>query len=107
MLRKDFILDKTKSLLKEFIDPIVQNSDKPRKKFIQQAVGSILLSGSLIVNEFARWIHDDCSDIFHRSKRLLNHLGNKRGDLTDTVEAYRTSMSDYIQYNTPIIIDLT
>lgn len=107
MLRKDFILNKTRSLLREFINPIVQNSDKPRKKFIQQAVGSILLSGSLIVSEFARWIHDDCSDIFHRSKRLLNHLGNKRGDLTDMVEAYRTSISDHIQYQTPIIIDLT
>ncbi len=49
-------------------------ADKPRRKFLRQTLGAILLSGSLIVSEFARWIHDDCSDIFYRAKRLLNHL---------------------------------
>ena len=74
MLRKDFIICKTRNLLDEFMTPIIADADKPRQKFLRQAVAAILLSGSLIVTEFASWIHDDCTDIFHRLKRLLNHL---------------------------------
>ena len=73
MLRKDLIISKTRNLLNEFMAPIMAEADKPRRKFLRQALGAILLSGSLIVSEFARWIHDDCSDIFYRLKRLLNH----------------------------------
>ena len=107
MLRKDFVLCKTRNLLNEFMDPIIAKADKPRRKFLRQAVGTILLSGSLIVTEFARWIHDDCSDIFYRLKRLLNHLVCRRGDLTGMVEAYRQAMAKYIQPDTPIVIVLT
>ena len=107
MLNNDFILKRTRCLLKEFIEPIVQKADKPRKKFIRQAVGAILLAGSLVVTEFARWIHDDCSDRFHTVKRLLNHLVSSRGDLAGVVEGYRTSVAGHIQHDTPIIIDLT
>lgn len=107
MLRKDFIISKTKCLLNEFLAPIVQKADKPRAKFLHQAVGAILLSGSLVVTEFARWIHDDCSDIFYRLKRLLNHLVSSRGDLTAVVHDYRVSVSRYIRPDTPIIMDLT
>lgn len=107
MLGKDFIINKTKCLLNEFIAPIAEKTDKPRKKFLHQVVGAILLSGSLVVTEFGRWIHDDCSDIFYRLKRLLNHLISPCGDLTPVVNAYRKSVSRYIQYDTPIIIDLT
>ena len=45
MVSNNFILNKTRCLLNEFIGPIVQKADKPRKKFIHQAVGGILLSG--------------------------------------------------------------
>ena len=54
--------------------PIIAKVNKPKRKFLRQTIGAILLSGSLIVTEFARWIHDDCSDVFYRLKRLLNHL---------------------------------
>ena len=107
MLRSDFILNKTRCLLNEFISPIVQNADKPRKTFIRQAVGAILMSGSLVVSEFAGWIHDNCSDRFHTVKRLLNHLVSPRGDLTGVVQAYRSSVATHIQHDSPIIIDLT
>ena len=107
MLKRDYILNKTRSLLNEFIGPIVQKADKPRKKFIRHAVGAILLSGSLVVSEFARWIHDDCSDRFYRLKRLLNHLVSPRGDLRPLVGQYRESLAAYIQPDTPIIIDMT
>ena len=107
MLRKDFILCKTRSLLNEFLAPITEKADKPRKKFLRQAIGAILLSGSLIVTELTRWIHDGCSDNFYRLKRLLNHLTSTRGELTAVVRAYRCSVSKYVQPDTPVIIDLT
>lgn len=107
MLRKDFILCKTRSLLNEFLAPITEKADKPRKKFLRQAIGAILLSGSLIVTELTRWIHDDCSDNFYRLKRLLNHLTSTRGELSAVARAYRCSASRYVQPDTPVIIDLT
>ena len=102
MLNKDFILCKTKNLLHEFMTPITAEADKPRRKFLRQAIGAILLSGSLIVTEFARWIHDDCSDIFCR----LNHLVSARGNLIAVVQAYPQAMAKHIQPDTPIVIDL-
>jgi hypothetical protein len=107
MIGKDFIITKTRSLLNEFIAPIAEKTDKPRQKFLRQVVGAILLSGSLVVTDVGRWIHDDCSDIFYTVKRLLNHLMSPRGDLTEVVQAYRQSVSTHIQPDTPIIIDLT
>ena len=107
MLNNDFIRNKTRCLLRKFIDPIVQNADKPRKTFIRQAVAATLMSGSLVVTEFARWIHDDCSDIFYRVKRLLNHLVSATGDLTPVVRDYRLGVAGLIQHETPILIDMT
>jgi hypothetical protein len=43
ILRKDFILCKTRILLNEFMAPITEKADKPRQKFLRQAVGAILL----------------------------------------------------------------
>jgi len=107
MLRQDFVFCKTKELLAEFIAPIAARADKPRKKFLRQAVSAILLSGSLVVMELARWMHDGCTDIFYRLKRLLNHLASPVVDLASLVEAYRTNLAGYVQPDTPIIIDLT
>jgi hypothetical protein len=89
--RKDSILCKSRNLLAEFMVPITAKIDKPRRKFLHQAVGAILLPGSLIVTEFRRRAHDDCSDIFHRLKRLLNHLASPRGGLIGTNEKLRRS----------------
>jgi len=107
MLRKDFILCKTRKLLNEFMKPIISQTDKPRQKFLLQSVGAILLSGTLVVSEFARWIHDDCSDLFYRLKRLLNHLVSKEGNLTAAITAYRKKVAEFIEPDTPIPIDLT
>lgn len=54
---------------------------------MHQAVGAIALSGSRVVSDFARWIHDDCSDIFHSVKRMLRHLARKRSSLEEATEA--------------------
>ena len=107
MLRKDFILCKTRSLLNEFISPIIADADKARQTFLRQFVAAILFLGSLVVTEFARCIHDDCTDIFHRLKRLLNHLVSSCANFTLISDAYRQMVSKYIQPDTPIIIDLT
>lgn len=107
MIRKDFIISKTRNYLTKFIDPMAIATDKPRQKFLRQVLGAILLSGSLVVMEFSRLIHDDCSDIFYRLKRLLNHLTSPRADLSKVVRAYREQMAGYIKPDTPLIIDMT
>jgi hypothetical protein len=107
MLRKDFIISKTRKHLAEFIGPIAESADKPRQRFLRQSLGAILLTGSLVVMEFSRFIHDDCSDIFYRVKRLLNHLVSVHGDLKGVVEAYHTQMDPYIEPDTLLVIDLT
>jgi len=107
MLRKDFIFCKTRNLLSEFLIPILSQTDKPRQKFLKQTVAAILFSGTLIVSIFARWIHDDCSDIFYRLKRLLNHLVSPAGSLTEAISAYRRMTARFIEPDTPIIIDIT
>jgi hypothetical protein len=65
------------------------------------------MSGTLVVTDLARWIHDDCSDVFYRLKRLLNHLTSREGDLTAAITAYRQAMAGDIEPDTPLIIDLT
>ncbi len=107
MLDKDFIICKTRTELSEFIQPMTEQLDRPRKKFLRQVIGAILLSGSLVVTEITHWIRDDCSDCFYQLKRLLNHLVSFKGDLSEAVSSYRRFMSRYIQQDTPILIDIT
>ncbi len=107
MLGKNFVICKTRNKLCEFIQPITEPLDKPRKKFLRQVIGAILLSGSLVVTEIAHWVRDDCTDRFYQMKRLLNHLVSLEGDLSGAVGSYRQFMSRYIQHDTPILIDIT
>lgn len=107
MLRHDFILSKTRNLLSVFLAPLMGQTDRPRQRFLRQTIGAILMSGTLVVTDLARWIHDDCSDIFYRLKRLLNHLTSREGDLTAAIAAYRQTMAGEIEPDTPLIIDLT
>jgi len=107
MIRKDLIISKTRNQLSQFISLIAEPADKPRRRFLRQSVGAVLLSGSLVVMEFSRLIHDGCSDIFYRVKRLLHHLKSPRGDLSGPLRAYREQMARYIEPDTPLIIDMT
>ena len=107
MIRDDLIIGKTRALLNEFLAPMQAQVDKPRQRFLQQAVRGILLSGTLVVMELCRWIKDECSDRFYQDKRLLNHLTSPRGDLSEAVRAYRQSVARLIAPETPLIIDLT
>jgi hypothetical protein len=107
MVREDIIICKTRALLDEFLAPMQAHVDKPRKRFLTQAVRGIVLSGTLVVMELCRWIKDRCSDRVYQDKRLLNHLVSPRGDLTKAVTAYRQSVAREIPPDTPLIIDLT
>jgi hypothetical protein len=107
MVRDDLIICKTRTLLDEFLAPMQAQVDKPRKRFLEQAVRGILFSGTLVVMELCRWIRDDCSDRLYQDKRLLNHLTSPRGDLKNAVTAYRRSVAREVQPDTPLIIDLT
>ena len=107
MLRKDLLIDKTRTLLGEFLDPMLGQLDKPRQRFLKQTVRAILFSGSLVVMELSKWIRDNCSDPFYQDKRLLNNLTSSRADLSNAVIAYRHSLNKYIQPQTPLVIDLT
>jgi hypothetical protein len=71
-------LQDQKSTKPIYVSNHLKKQISPDKNSYAKLWGQILLSGSLIVTEFAHWIRDDCLDIFHRLKRLLNHLVNPR-----------------------------
>lgn len=107
MVHKDLLIHKSRILLSEFLAPMLEQVDKPRKRFLQQAIRGILFSGSLVVMEVSRWIRDDCSDRFYQAKRLLNHLVSSRADLRPAVRRYRQAASVHIAPDTALILDLT
>jgi hypothetical protein len=101
------LIRKTRTLLGEFLHPMLQKVDRPRKRFLPQVIRGILFSGSLTMMDIARWVRDDCSDLFHRDKRLLNHLVSPEGDLTAAVGRYRQAASGHVSPDTALILDLT
>lgn len=107
MVHKDLLIHKSRMLLGEFLAPMLEQVDKPRKRFLQQAIRGILFSGSLVVMELGRWVRDDCCDPFYRLKRLLNHLVSPRADLRPAVSGYRQAASVHIAPDTALILDLT
>jgi hypothetical protein len=107
MVHKDWLIHKSRMLLGEFLAPMLEQVDKPRKRFLQQAIRGILFSGSLVVMELCRWVRDDCSDRFYQLKRLLNHLVSPRADLGPAVSGYRQATSPHIPADTALILDLT
>ncbi len=107
MLAKGLLICKTRTVLSEYVGPLAALMDQPRRRFLRQAIGAVLLSGSLVVSEFARWIKDECSDRFYQIKRLLNHLVSPEGDLTPAIGSYRRLMARHIEHDTPILIDIT
>jgi len=106
-MRKDLLIRKTRRLLGEFLAPMLEEVDRPRQRFLPQVIRGILFSGSLTMMDIARWVRDDCSDLFHRDKRLLNHLVSPEGDLTAAVSRYRQAASVHVSPDTALILDLT
>jgi hypothetical protein len=106
IIAADYLVSKLKTLKKDFVESITPNVAKPKKKFINQSLSAVLLSGSLVVMNFASWIVDDCSDKFYRIKRLLNHIINKNG-WSDIAQNHRRFFSGFIAPDATIIIDMT
>jgi hypothetical protein len=106
MYRFDYIIDNLKKYKQAFIKDITENVALPKQKFLKQAIPAVLLSGSLVITRYAKWVRDNCKDIHHSKKRLLNQLNNKVqwGRISNN---YRRSFIDNIQSDTPLIIDMT
>ncbi len=99
MVHKDLLIHKSRMLLSEFLAPMLERVDRPRKRFLHQAVRGILFSGSLVVMELGRWVRDDCSDPFYRLKRLLNHLVSPRADrVIVTSQGTRMVLRDFVEH---------
>jgi hypothetical protein len=80
MLGKDARLRNRRSDLRQFLRNFCPPPDKPRAKFLTQAVWGLLNSGSLVVARWLRWIDgaERCKDRFWQHKRLLDQLKSPR-----------------------------
>lgn len=106
MYRFDYIIDNLKKYKQLFIKNITDNVALPKQKFLKQAIPAVLLSGSLVITKHAKWIKDNCKDIHHRKKRLLNQL-NSKIQWEQISKNYRRSFAGSICPDTPLIIDMT
>lgn len=106
MHRFDYLIDNLKKYKHAFIKNITKNTAVPKQKFLNQAIPAVLLSGSLVITKYAKWVKDNCKDIHHSKKRLLNQLNNKT-QWKRIVRHYRRSFVGRIQHDTPVIIDMT
>lgn len=107
MIRKDILVHKTKTLLDDFLNSMLGQLDKSRRRFLRQTVRAILFSGSLVVMELCKWIRDKCSDRLYQDKRLLNNLPSSNSNFSKAFAANHQSLNRYIQPDTPIAIDMT
>jgi len=106
MYQFDYIIDNLRKYKHSFIENITKDIVIPKQKFLKQAIPAVLLAGSLVITKYARWIRDNCKDIHHSKKRLLNQLNNK-AQWKRIVKNYRCSFAAKIQPDTPVIIDMT
>ncbi len=77
MYRFDYIIDNLRKYKHTFIRNITKDVVIPKQKFLKQAIPAVLLSGSLVITRHSKWIRDNCKDVHHSKKRLLNQLNNK------------------------------
>ncbi len=106
MYQFDYIIDNLRKYKHTFIRNITKDIVIPKQKFLKQAIPAVLLSGSLVITKQIKWIRDNCKDIHHSKKRLLNQLNNK-AQWKRILRNYRCSFADKISPDTPLIIDMT
>jgi len=102
----DYLIDNLRKYKYAFIKNITDNVVMPKQKFLKQAIPAVLLSGSLVITKYAKWVRDNCKDIHHSKKRLLNQLNNKT-QWQRILKNYRCSFASKIKPYTPLIIDMT
>lgn len=111
MLGKDARLRNRRSDLRQFLDRCCCGSsilDKPRRKFLTQSIWGILMSCSLLVSRWLRFLAgaDRCKHRFWRHKRLLDQLRSTRWDHAAALSQYQRYWGQRVQPDTPLILDL-
>lgn len=107
MLGKDARCRKRLRDLRQFVQTFCPALDKTRQKFFLQGLWGILLSQSLIVARWLRWIPDRCRRPFYRQKRLLNQLKSSHWDHQEVIQQYQQLWAGRIEPDTPLIVDLS
>lgn len=110
MLGKDARLRNRRRELRQFLNDFCPAPDKPRAKFLRQAVWGILMSCSLVVARWLRWLGgaDRCRKRFWRHKRLLDQLKSQspRWRHDAPIDRYLRAWAAKVQPDTPLILDL-
>jgi hypothetical protein len=107
MLGMEARLRNRRAELRQFLNRFCPGLDQPRRRFFFQSVSGILLSGSLQVARWLRFIHDQCRDRFWRHKRLLNQINHGKWDHGVVLAEYQHQWGQKVEPDTPLIIDLT
>jgi hypothetical protein len=92
--------------LRQFLNRFCPSLDKTRQRFFRQAVWAVLMSNSLVVARWLRWIQDRCRQRFCRQKRLLNQLKSRDWNHQAVLAEYQRNWGDKVQVDTPLIVDL-
>lgn len=106
-MAKQTLLKNFSAKLDRFLQPILQRSDKPRCKFVRQTLWGILASGSLLVTEIARQIHQKSTALDYTAKRLCRELKMPTWGIHPMQELYLNTVSSLIRPDTIIPIDLS
>jgi len=106
-MRRQSLLMKVSARLETFLKPILAQADKVRQRFLRQAVTGILASGSLVVTEMARRVHDGTSALDYTAKRLCRELAAETWHLPTLQQRYLDTVASWIGEETPVAVDLT
>jgi hypothetical protein len=93
--------------MRRFISCFCPTLDKTRQRFFLDATFGTLMSGSLIVARWVRFLKDRCKCLFYTQKRLLNQLKSSDWDHREVLSEYQRHWGSKVEVDTPIIIDLT
>jgi hypothetical protein len=106
MLGKEARYRNRQNDLRQFLKRFCPSLDKTRQRFFRQAIWAVLMSNSLVVARWLRWIHDRCRQRFWRHKRLLNQLKSRDWDHQAVRAEYQRNWGQKVQPDTPLIVDL-
>jgi hypothetical protein len=107
MLGKDARCRNRLGDLRQFLQTFCPLLDKTRGKFFRQSLVGTLLSKSLVVARWLKWIPDRCKRPFYRQKRLLNQLKSHDWDHQKVIRQYQQVWARRIEPDTPLIVDLS
>jgi len=107
MLGMEARLRNRQAELRQFLNRFCPGVDRVRRRFFYHSVTGILLSRSMVVSGWLRFIHDRCRDRFWRHKRLLNQIRLGKWDAGSVLGGYQREWGLRVQIDTPLIIDLS